>query len=389
MNAIDQLKSVLCNTMGKCCIAGSDEDRAIVDLALQSLSEPAPVQEPVPIPEMLRETSPERIWLGLFTDDEDANFPSDHEGVCWAESEFADLNVQYIRADLAVAHPAQTKPPLLTDEEVGQLTVFAGLHDIETTVLAEFIRAIERVVRRQFRQTQPAPVQEQQPAPASKPVLLQCLGCERVGTQEQLSASTDCDCWLHTQPAPVERTVRGASKKLWLQQGVFPDLADFDANGLPRFYSQESATKFQGGQLSKPCTGKNCGSMNGWMHSIECIAEHEAVITATHSESAPVQMPVTWNQVQVCTWIGNQLMTQPSMFERNAVCKFVRSLGRNEKLAKYFPAPMAAQPRKAVKLTDDEIKDAINSTIGIGYRHLDEFARAIEAAVWAKLGVEP
>ena len=49
-----------------------------------------------------------------------------------------------------------------------------------------------------------APVQEQQPAPASKPVLLQCLGCERVGTQEQLSASTDCDCWLHTQPAPVQ-----------------------------------------------------------------------------------------------------------------------------------------------------------------------------------------
>lgn len=98
---------------------------------------------------------------------------------------------------------------------------------------------------------QPAPVQEQQPAPASKPVLLQCLGCERVGTQEQLSASTDCDCWLHTQPAPV-------------------------------------------------------------------------------------QEPVTWNQVQVCTWIGNQLMTQPSMFERNAVCKFVRSLGRNEKLASIF-----------------------------------------------------
>lgn len=104
-------------------------------------------------------------------------------------------------------------------------------------------------------------------------------------------------------------------------------------------------------------------------------------------EPAPVQEPVTWNQVQVCTWIGNQLMTQPSMFERNAVCKFVRSLGRNEKLAKYFPAPQAqprkadgcnwpvcqteqyqqaladqaaqdligAQPRKAVKLTDDEL----------------------------------
>ena len=55
---------------------------------------------------------------------------------------------------------------------------------------------------------QPAPVQEQQPAPASKPVLLQCLGCERVGTQEQLSQSVDCDCWLHTQPAPVQEPTR-------------------------------------------------------------------------------------------------------------------------------------------------------------------------------------
>ena len=41
-----------------------------------------------------------------------------------------------------------------------------------------------------------------------EPVLLQCLGCERVGTQEQLSASTDCDCWLHTQPAPVQEPTR-------------------------------------------------------------------------------------------------------------------------------------------------------------------------------------
>lgn len=149
---------------GPCAAVPCPEDTEWVQKGMGRLRKggylSAPVQEPVPIPEMLRETSPERIWLGLFTDDEDANFPSDHEGVCWAESEFADLNVQYIRADLAVAHPAQTKPPLLTDEEVGQLTVFAGLHDIETTVLAEFIRAIERVVRRQFRQTQPAPVQE-------------------------------------------------------------------------------------------------------------------------------------------------------------------------------------------------------------------------------------
>jgi len=45
MEAIDQLKSVLCDPEGKCCIAGSDEDRAIVDRALAALAQPA--QEPV------------------------------------------------------------------------------------------------------------------------------------------------------------------------------------------------------------------------------------------------------------------------------------------------------------------------------------------------------
>lgn len=47
MNAIEQLKSVLCDPEGKCCIVGSEEDRAIVDRALQALS--APVQEPVAV----------------------------------------------------------------------------------------------------------------------------------------------------------------------------------------------------------------------------------------------------------------------------------------------------------------------------------------------------
>lgn len=64
---------------------------------------------------------------------------------------------------------AQTQPPILTEVEVERLTVFAGLHDIETPLLAEFIRAIERVVRRQFRQTRTAP-QAQQPAPVQEPI---------------------------------------------------------------------------------------------------------------------------------------------------------------------------------------------------------------------------
>ena len=45
MNAIEQLKSVLCNHDGKCCIAGSEEDRAIVDRALQALAQPYPEAE--------------------------------------------------------------------------------------------------------------------------------------------------------------------------------------------------------------------------------------------------------------------------------------------------------------------------------------------------------
>lgn len=45
MSPIDQLKAVLCDPTGKCCIDGSDEDRAIIDRALQALAQPE--QEPV------------------------------------------------------------------------------------------------------------------------------------------------------------------------------------------------------------------------------------------------------------------------------------------------------------------------------------------------------
>jgi len=43
MDAIEQLKSVLCDPEGKCCIAGSDEDRAIIDRALQALAQRKPL----------------------------------------------------------------------------------------------------------------------------------------------------------------------------------------------------------------------------------------------------------------------------------------------------------------------------------------------------------
>jgi len=44
MNAIDQLKSVLCGPDGQCCIAGADEDRSIINRALAALAQPT--QEP-------------------------------------------------------------------------------------------------------------------------------------------------------------------------------------------------------------------------------------------------------------------------------------------------------------------------------------------------------
>jgi hypothetical protein len=50
MKPIDQLKSVLCDPESRCCIAGSDEDRAIVDRALKALAQPA-VQGPLMEPE--------------------------------------------------------------------------------------------------------------------------------------------------------------------------------------------------------------------------------------------------------------------------------------------------------------------------------------------------
>ena len=67
MTPIDQLKAVLCDPSGKCCITGSDEDRAIVDRALQALAQPE--QEPVATMKMLHTygdtTPPERPWIGL------------------------------------------------------------------------------------------------------------------------------------------------------------------------------------------------------------------------------------------------------------------------------------------------------------------------------------
>ena len=47
--------------------------------------------------------------------------------------------------------------------------------------------------------------------------------------------------------------------------------------------------------------------------------------------------PTVWNSIQIASWIGSQLMHEPSMFERSTVVKFVRSLGRHPTLLKHSP----------------------------------------------------
>jgi len=84
----------------------------------------APVAEPVALA-----GAPERIWLNLFDTPEDTDgvrlFPSDHEGITWAEEEVGDYDVQYVRADLAARPPAEDakdaahKP--LTEEQINAI----------------------------------------------------------------------------------------------------------------------------------------------------------------------------------------------------------------------------------------------------------------------------
>jgi hypothetical protein len=87
MNAIDQLKSVLCDPEGKCCIAGSDEDRAIVDRALQALSQP-----PLPV-------QPERQPL---TDEQIRKWWASENGLEDCDMSQLDDFVQVVRAVEAV-----------------------------------------------------------------------------------------------------------------------------------------------------------------------------------------------------------------------------------------------------------------------------------------------
>jgi hypothetical protein len=89
------------------------------------------------------------------------------------------------------------------------------------------------------------------------------------------------------QPPRAEATLaqQGILARKWILHGGFADVANFDAEGFPSFYWKESAAKFKAGELSTPCKGKNCGSLNGWLHSAECRAEHEAHYAVTEGNT--------------------------------------------------------------------------------------------------------
>ena len=68
MTPIEQLESVLCDPTGKCCITGSDEDRAIVDRALKELTA-------------------QRQWVGLTDEDKKGFWTADQ----MTNKEWSDL----------------------------------------------------------------------------------------------------------------------------------------------------------------------------------------------------------------------------------------------------------------------------------------------------------
>lgn len=224
---------------------------------------------------------------------------------------------------------AQTQPPILTEVEVERLTVFAGLHDIETPLLAEFIRAIERVVRRQFRQTRTAP-QAQQPAPVQEPVhkliypgggkalfdMLWHLTCNAVATQSGMRVRTD----------------------------VMP-----------------------------------MREMKEFLDYL-CVLVDSPPQPVPAPVPAPVQEPIGWSITCNGGHTGNFFP-----YRETAEATLIE-LNRKYPTDKRTIEPLfAAQPSKAVKLSDDEI-----STIAIDNPpNVHIYARAIEQAVLKANGIEP
>lgn len=96
-------------------------------------------EQPEPAP-VAWSDAPKLIYLQVCEDDVCEVPFNDHSEVSWCQDKINDSDIPYIRADTA---PPQREWQGLTDEEVGMLTVFDGLHHVEVPILADFARAIE------------------------------------------------------------------------------------------------------------------------------------------------------------------------------------------------------------------------------------------------------
>jgi hypothetical protein len=150
------------------------------------------------------------------------------------------------------------------------------------------------------------------------------------------------------QPAPVQEPVlKPLSKKWkWVLHESFADVAGFDEEGIPSFYWKESVTKFKSGELSAPCKGKNCGSLNGWLHSSECRAEHEAQYTTPPAQPAPVQ--------DLPFGVGGGLVAIKTLLSRDPCVHANTAIEMIDAILKEHPAaqPAPVQPVTSLKEVD-------------------------------------
>jgi hypothetical protein len=172
-------------------------------------------------------------------------------------------------------------------------------------------------------------------------------------------------------PTVQEPVLKPLSKKWkWVLHESFADVAGFDEEGIPSFYWKESVTKFKSGELSAPCKGKNCGSLNGWLHSSECRAEHEAQYTTP--PAAPVQEPVgTYGEI----FESMQALLRTGLQRDQQIYMEMKD-------KPLYTTPPAAQ-RQWVGLTAGE-RDALFSNTIKGKKLVNWVARSIEAKLKEK-----
>jgi hypothetical protein len=130
MSPLEQLKSVLCEPDGTCCIAGSDEDRAIIDRALQALAQPE--QEP---------TCPECKAIVLYecVACSSNNYPPQRtEPIQSLQCFHCQVTIETLN-DKVMHLMAERKP--LTDEEAFKLVE-------QDNRMEEYVEAAVRLIRR-------------------------------------------------------------------------------------------------------------------------------------------------------------------------------------------------------------------------------------------------